>query len=96
MYFIYLLQSESTGRSYIGITTDPQRRIRQHRREIRGGARSTRICSDWKMIFCMCHPDFDRGCAMGHEKRLKRHRGCAQRLAAMRRLAASLGALCVE
>lgn len=39
-WFCYCLISES-GRTYIGATTEPDRRLRQHNGEIRGGARAT-------------------------------------------------------
>jgi predicted GIY-YIG superfamily endonuclease len=45
---VYLLVN-SRGRTYIGATTDVHRRIRQHRGEIRGGARSTRRDCTWKI-----------------------------------------------
>ena len=40
MYYVYLLRCES-GALYAGITTDPARRLRQHRGELRGGAKFT-------------------------------------------------------
>lgn len=44
---VYLIYSPSRKRTYVGSTTDVFRRLRQHRGEIRGGARSTSVASDW-------------------------------------------------
>lgn len=41
-YFVYIIQC-SDGTFYIGITTDLDRRIKQHNGEIPGGAKYTRI-----------------------------------------------------
>ena len=49
----YLLRSKNTrarGRTYIGFTVDPSRRIRQHNGEIVSGARSTRSGRPWDMV----------------------------------------------
>lgn len=42
MYYCYLLHT-SEGQTYVGATTDPDRRLRQHNGEISGGARATGI-----------------------------------------------------
>ena len=39
-FFVYLLQS-SAGQTYIGATVDLDRRLRQHNKEIKGGAYAT-------------------------------------------------------
>lgn len=39
-YYVYVI--ESFGKFYVGMTTDPIRRLRQHNSELVGGARSTR------------------------------------------------------
>lgn len=99
-FFIYLLRNEETRRSYIGITTDPTRRLRQHRGELAGGARSTRAHREnWTMLAAVYCPFFTRSLAQSYERKLKRVRGWEARLAVFRRLAMRLqsqGAILVE
>ena len=42
MFFVYLLQSTS-GCTYVGATVDLDHRLRQHNKEIKGGAHATSI-----------------------------------------------------
>lgn len=42
MSFVYLLLC-SSGNTYVGATVDLERRLRQHNKEIKGGARATGI-----------------------------------------------------
>ena len=42
MYYCYMLYTDR-GQTYIGATTDVNRRLRQHNKEISGGARTTGI-----------------------------------------------------
>ena len=42
MYYVYLLISTS-GNSYVGATVDLERRLRQHNKEIKGGAHATGV-----------------------------------------------------
>ena len=48
-YIIYLLINEKDNCTYVGITNNPERRIRQHNCEISGGAKYTTMkkCT-WK------------------------------------------------
>lgn len=47
---VYLLWNPRINRTYIGATTDIKRRLRQHNREIVGGARSTlKGAPDWQL-----------------------------------------------
>ena len=41
-FFVYLLVSTS-GNTYVGATVDLNRRLRQHNKEIKGGARATNV-----------------------------------------------------
>ena len=47
-WFVYVLRSDSANRYYVGCTTNPARRIRQHNGEIKGGGRYTRTRRPWK------------------------------------------------
>lgn len=49
LWFVYLLINEN-GRTYIGATTNYERRLRQHNKELVGGARSTSNHGPWKMV----------------------------------------------
>jgi predicted GIY-YIG superfamily endonuclease len=72
---VYLLASRarSTGRpiSYIGCTTDVGRRLRQHNREIAGGARSTQRGTGWTLT-CAVYGFPSLGGAMSFESAAKR------------------------
>ena len=46
MYHCYIIYSGN--RSYVGATTNPTRRIRQHNGILKGGAKSTRARQNWK------------------------------------------------
>ena len=50
-FFVYLLYNTSNNRTYLGITNNLNRRLRQHNGEISGGARYTKSFKgngEWK------------------------------------------------
>lgn len=49
-YCVYLLKSSTTGKTYIGYTIDPYKRLRQHNGEIAGGANYTSYGRPWILI----------------------------------------------
>ena len=49
--YVYLLESE--GRTYIGATYDPDRRLQQHNGQIGGGAKATRGRT-WRRVMAIC------------------------------------------
>lgn len=75
-WFVYLLTDGR--RTYVGSTTDIQRRLRQHNAEISGGARATQG-RKWYLVSCL--EGFDnRSSACRWEKIIKnRSRGLRQR-----------------
>jgi predicted GIY-YIG superfamily endonuclease len=79
-WFAYVLVSTTRERTYVGVTTDLERRARQHNGELGGGARATRAGRPWK-IGRVEGPFATRGEAQVVEYRLRRRRGRA-RLAA--------------
>ena len=53
-WIVYLLNNSRNNRTYVGVTVNPTRRLRQHNREIKGGAKYTRLAppGSWKYV---CH-----------------------------------------
>jgi len=47
---LYLLRNER-GALYTGVTTDVERRLREHRGELRGAARFTRACKELELVY---------------------------------------------
>ncbi len=48
MYIVYVLESETYKRVYIGMTIDLERRIKEHNN---GKTKSTRFYKPWKVLF---------------------------------------------
>ncbi|NNE42794.1 MAG: GIY-YIG nuclease family protein [Gemmatimonadetes bacterium] len=46
-WWVYVLRSERIRRTYVGVTTDPERRLAEHNGEKPGGAKSTRAGRPW-------------------------------------------------
>ncbi len=75
---VYVLVSASRAHTYVGITTDLERRLAQHNGELPGGARNTRRGRPWALG--VVHGSFEeRAEAQRVEAALKRRRG-AERL----------------
>lgn len=90
MWYVYLLYNEETRRTYVGATTDPWRRLRQHRGELRGGAKATKKAQKSWDIICYLSGFQDRRQAYRWEKLIKaRARGQVPRYLAF--LAVSKG-----
>ncbi len=66
MFYVYIIESESTGGLYIGQTQTPEKRLLDHNR---GGSPYTKNMGPWKLIFLKDFPT--RSEALLEEKRLK-------------------------
>lgn len=51
-YYCYMLFSTVNNRTYIGMTVDPNRRLRQHNGELVGGAKATSTHRPWS-FYCI-------------------------------------------
>lgn len=67
-WFLYMVQT-ANGMLYTGISTDPQRRLRQHNGEITGGARALRGKGPLTLVYQQPMPD--RASASRAEYQLK-------------------------
>lgn len=72
-WIVYVLVSRTRG-TYVGISTDPARRLEQHNGERTGGARTTRAGRPWK-LGTVYGPYASRGEALSVEHRVKKLRG---------------------
>jgi putative endonuclease len=76
VWFVYVLVSRA-GRTYVGVTTDVDRRLLQHNGALPGGARSTRAHRPWQ-VGRLEGPVRTRGRAQALEYALKQARGGAR------------------
>lgn len=72
-----MLRSTQLRRTYVGITTDLDRRLSQHNGERAGGARATRAGRPWA-VAATYGPYETRGEALRIELRVKKLRGEAR------------------
>ncbi len=74
MWSVYVLLSVNGRRTYVGITTDPERRTAQHNGTQPGGAKATRAGRPWH-IAAIYGPYASRGEAQRIERQVKKRRG---------------------
>lgn len=68
---LYLLYNTKTNNTYIGCTTNVERRLKQHKRELVGGAKATnKECANWK-ILAVLSGFHNRSVVMRWEKLIK-------------------------
>ncbi len=72
-WYVYVLIS-ARGRTYVGVSVDVERRLRQHNGLLAGGARATRAGRPWR-VGQVVGPVPGRGRAQALEHLLKRRRG---------------------
>ncbi len=77
-WYCYLLIGITGRHTYIGATTDVNRRLRQHNGEICSGAKRTRCNRPWRLLAYV--EVGDKIAALQLEWRMKRGRGLKNRL----------------
>lgn len=60
-WFVYILRCADDS-LYTGVTTNPERRLRQHNGELVGGAKYTRLRRPVKLVWEEMHPDRSSAC----------------------------------
>ena len=71
-YVVYVLINTSHNKTYIGITNNPERRIRQHNGELVGGAKyTTGNKANGKWIFYGFIRNLDKYTSLSLEKKIK-------------------------
>lgn len=73
-WWVYVLVSKRTGRTYTGITLDSDRRLSQHNGLLKGGAKATRAGRPWS-LGAVYGPYRSRGDAQRAESAVKKLRG---------------------
>src|SRR5689334_7701680 len=73
MFYVYILQSESTGRFYTGSTADLDRRLAEHNSH---AARATKNRGPWRIVHSESFPT--RQQAMARERYFKTGHGRAE------------------
>lgn len=76
-WWVYVLRSERVRRTYVGVTTDPERRLAEHNGEKPGGAKSTRAGRPWA-VAALYGPYKNRSEAQKAEHDVRSHPGDAR------------------
>ena len=71
-YIVYLLYNDKNNFTYVGITNNPERRIRQHNCIIKGGARYTSMKKEnGNWIYYLHIINLSKSKALSYEKSIK-------------------------
>lgn len=72
---LYLLENNVNKKTYLGVSTNIQRRLRQHNNEIKGGAKyTTNNLSNGKWILKLIVENMTKSEALSYERILKNKR----------------------
>ncbi|MBU0975194.1 MAG: GIY-YIG nuclease family protein [Patescibacteria group bacterium] len=73
MFFAYILYSKQINKFYIGVSSDPIKRLKYHNRSRGGGKRSfTKRASDWDIVWTKRF--YTKNEALSFERDLKRYK----------------------
>ncbi len=67
-WYVYIIRSKARDKRYTGITTDPDRRLKEHN-ESRKGAKATKAGRPWKLAYL--EPVESRSAALILENKIK-------------------------
>jgi len=73
-WYVYVLVSTVTKRTYVGIALDPEKRLEEHNGDLPGGAKATRPWRPWK-IARIYGPVASRSEATKLERQIKQEPG---------------------
>ena len=74
-YILYVLAHTQHQKTYVGITNNPQRRLRQHNQELVGGARyTTSFKGDGEWYYYAKVHGLDKSTALSHERKMHSRR----------------------
>ena len=72
-HYCYILYNiNQPQRTYVGYTTNPLRRIRQHNGFLKGGAKATSGKGEWAFLLLVTSPSFNTNTGLSFEWHLKR------------------------
>lgn len=76
MHYCYIIYDRLSNKTYVGYTTEPNKRIRQHNGLIKGGAKYTtrNSTSQWEYLVIIASPEFTHQTALSFEWYVKHNK----------------------